>query len=397
MKIAFFTGPLGQPSNTFITNQIIETLTRGHEVHVYSGAPSNYMPGNLMERIPEHLHPKLRVFYLDHQYDPRRFYRLIPYSLRLSQLARDYGISTMRQTCLHIMNFPKESYDVLHAHFGANGRRAAILRRIGYLPNPLITTFHTGRLQRYHKTYPKNYFKIVHEESSVLTVGTQFMRKMLLSTGAPVEKVVKLPMPVNVTDFQYRPPCPGKLLKFITVARLVGWKGHRFAIEALRQFNNINLDWVYTIVGAGIEEARLKEQVAEYGLASKVHFVGAQTSEAVYQLLNEHDILLHPAIEENGVETQGVALIEAAAVGLPIIAFDSGGIPDTVIHEQTGLLLPQRDVDAMVRAMEALRKQPELMQCLSKAAHEHVLRNFNSVEIEAHRMELYHSLLKTGR
>jgi glycosyltransferase involved in cell wall biosynthesis len=85
-------------------------------------------------------------------------------------------------------------------------------------------------------------------------------------------------------------------------------------------------------------------------------------------------VFLHPSVTTplGQVEGWGVALAEAAASGLPVVATRSGGIPDQVVDGVTGLLVDEHDVEGLARAMEELAEDPELRQRMGVAGRANI-------------------------
>ena len=76
-------------------------------------------------------------------------------------------------------------------------------------------------------------------------------------------------------------------------------------------------------------------------------------------------------------ETFGMVFAEAQAMGLPVVSFASGGIPESVAHEKTGLLAPERDWEKLAQYLLQILQSPELWRKFSHAGPEHVRRNFD--------------------
>jgi len=137
---------------------------------------------------------------------------------------------------------------------------------------------------------------------------------------------------------------------FGQVARLTQRKGQIDAIEALARvvpdFPNTNLFFV----GAGRDEAALKDAVSRHGLSNQIHFLGQRLD--VHRVLGGFDACLHPAHHEG----LGIAVLEAMAAGLPTIAARVGGIPEFVHDGETGWLTEAADVDGIAEAMKSVLK-----------------------------------------
>jgi len=155
------------------------------------------------------------------------------------------------------------------------------------------------------------------------------------------------------------------------VGRLDHWgKGHRelfTAMARLRERHPVHA----LIVGSGRREAEVQELAASLGLAGAVHFLGLRRD--VPDLLSAMDILVLPSHTEGF----GLALVEAMAAGLPVIATSVGALPEVVTEGENGLLIPPRDAGALAGALERLLSDPALAQRLGANARTHVREHFS--------------------
>ncbi len=137
---------------------------------------------------------------------------------------------------------------------------------------------------------------------------------------------------------------------FVTAAHLFERKGYHVAIEAFAGLHRRGTRGHYVLVGAGAAtyEQRLRGRCGELGISDVVHFVGFQ--EAVRPYLDAADVYLQPSL----MEGFGIAVIEAMARGCPVIASDTGGLPDIVVAQETGRLVAPGDGAALEQAMVEL-------------------------------------------
>jgi glycosyltransferase involved in cell wall biosynthesis len=135
----------------------------------------------------------------------------------------------------------------------------------------------------------------------------------------------------------------------------VARKGLDCLIEAMSELKKDGA--VLDLVGSGREYQRIARLVADRGLQRHVSMPGYVPSEQLYRYYHRADIFVLPSISESF----GQVLLEAMSSGLPIVASAVGGIPETVRHGRNGLLVPPRDVAALVDAVRWLARNPR--QC----------------------------------
>ena len=158
------------------------------------------------------------------------------------------------------------------------------------------------------------------------------------------------------------------------VARLVRFKGFTFLLEAAEQFLARFPDAHLVIAGDGPEGDDLRRQAAASQFSQRIHMPGALERGEVVQLFAAADLFVNPSIDRpNGfVETLGVVTLEAAAMGVPGVGTRVGGIPETIVDSETGLLVPPSDPDALSQAIGALLDDSERRQNYGQAAQRRV-------------------------
>jgi glycosyltransferase involved in cell wall biosynthesis len=139
-----------------------------------------------------------------------------------------------------------------------------------------------------------------------------------------------------------------------TVGSLVAKKGQKFLIQAFAQFTKKYPLARLEIVGDGPEKASLQEMVYEMQLTKNVSFLGSQKD--VAPIVSKWDVFTLPSISE----TFGIVLLEAMALGIPVIATKVGGIPDIITNGKNGLLVESKDSIALCKAMEKILDHPAM-------------------------------------
>jgi glycosyltransferase involved in cell wall biosynthesis len=162
---------------------------------------------------------------------------------------------------------------------------------------------------------------------------------------------------------------PASAPTIISVGRLVGLKGLRVIVEALADLPDAH----YVAVGEGPERPKLEEQAAHLGVLDRVHFLGGIAHEQLPAVLREADVFVQPSI---GEEAFGIAVIEAMACGLPVVASRNGGMLEIVADGQNGMLAPVRDVPAWREILQALVSDKKRMTELGTRARVHIETNF---------------------
>lgn len=146
-----------------------------------------------------------------------------------------------------------------------------------------------------------------------------------------------------------------------TVARLEPRKGHRYLLEAVAQINKDYPNLRVLLVGDGELKSDLRNLAKELNISSNVIFAGFQKN--IPKILSLLDLFLLPSIEEG----LSFAILEAMALGLPVIATNVGGTPELVQNGETGLLVPAKSSSALASAIARLLGDKEYATALGEA------------------------------
>src|SRR5690606_34658804 len=142
-------------------------------------------------------------------------------------------------------------------------------------------------------------------------------------------------------------------LKLLSIGRAHWIKGYDYALHACKQLKEKDIPFHYIIIGgAGDEE--LQFLVDNLGLKNYVVLERRKPQPEVFNLMQETSLLLMPSLEE-GIPN---VVVEAMAIGLPVISTDCGGVPELITNDKEGWLVPTRDPGAMAEAIEVFANLP---------------------------------------
>ena len=286
------------------------------------------------------------------------------------------------------------------------------LRRLVAVESPHIVHFHTSRahamspwLRRYagraiatrRMDYPLRagpWTNLLYNRSVAAVVAiSEEVRRRLLAAGVRAERV-------RVIHSAVEPPAglPGSAGRAVArqrfgiddalaigvVAALERRKGHDVLFRALARLAEPGgLRFRCLVCGDGSERAALERLARELGIAGCVGFLGEQRQ--VADVLAALDVFVMPSRHEG----LGVAILEAMAMALPVVASAVGGIPEAVAAGRTGLLVPAEDPDALAAAICALGRDRERARRLGSAGRDRVLAEFSMEAMTSRYERLY--------
>jgi glycosyltransferase involved in cell wall biosynthesis len=173
------------------------------------------------------------------------------------------------------------------------------------------------------------------------------------------------------------------------VAQLIPRKGHRYLLEAMpgliRAFPRLHL----LIFGKGALHEKLQRQIEALRLTDNVTLAGFRDD--LPHILPCLDLLVHPAL----MEGLGIALLQAASAGLPIVAVDAGGMPEAVEDGVNGLLVPAGSVEALADALHRLLGDEALRRQMGERGREKMRREFSVDQMVMGNLAVYRELTGT--
>ena len=211
-------------------------------------------------------------------------------------------------------------------------------------------------------------------------------------------KVGATPHPVTIT-----PHAVNGKFKILFVGRHIERKGIRYLIEAAKYLPRDKFE--IRIVGGGDLTEQLKQQAAllderretkdERTQSASIIFTGKLSPEDLANEYRTANVFTLPAIVDSKGDTEGlgVVLIEAMELGLPIVASNVGGIPDVVINGESGILVPEKDPEALADAFKRLEENPSLIEKLLVGARKRINECFTWNGIIERQIDVYNKVI----
>jgi glycosyltransferase involved in cell wall biosynthesis len=245
---------------------------------------------------------------------------------------------------------------LIHAHFASDGLQVADLAR--KLKVPLIVTLH-GADVTVRQNFAPRYNKLWTQASLFICVS-EFIRRKALEAGFPPEKCRVHHIGIDLEKFR-QPTSPRDQKLILFVGRLVEKKGCEVLIRAMEAVRADVPDASLAIIGNGPLRPALTTLAA--GLGVPCQFLGPQPPEVVQSWLRQASIFCAPSQEAANGDSEGLGMVflEAQACGVPVVSTLHGGIPEAVKNGETGLLVPERDPQALAQALLTYLKDPALV------------------------------------
>jgi len=399
-------------SQTFVLSQITGLIDRGYHVEIFAESASagtkihpDIVKYNLLQRtryyremcknMPENrLNRSLKGIGCTIKYLPIKPLTV----LNSLNIFKYHQKSTSFYHLFQIIPFlDKESYDIIHCHFGPSGNHAITLKDLRAITGKIITTFHGYDLTSYVKTHGGQIYRRLFEKGDLFLPISDRWKEKLIRLGCREDKTVVHRMGIDIEKFKFCQRTAGNdtPLKILTVARLVEKKGVEYGIKAVAKVIEQHPKVQYRIAGEGPLKKSLLDLINTLKIGEIVHLLGSKDQNEIIDLMTDSDILLAPSITTKNGDQEGipVVLMEAFSNGLPIISTFHSGIPELIKDGISGFLVPERDVDALKEKIMQLMLKPELRFQMARAGRECIESHYDIGKLNDRLVELYKGLL----
>jgi glycosyltransferase involved in cell wall biosynthesis len=293
--------------------------------------------------------------------------------------------------------------DIIHAHWAFPGGYAASvvskIFRIKY-----VVSIHGGEIPLLKKFsfLQKPVIKSLNKSSQVI-VNSSYSKDELEKMGVRREKIIKINPPPNFVKHcsdkeilkQFRRKFAAENTKIILFCgRLTERKGVDYLIKAFPQLKSKNVHLI--IAGGGGKEEHLKKLVSSLHLENEVTFFGRANDKDLGLLHDISDVFVCPSIIDFQGETEALGLVipEAMESQMPVIGTDVGGIPDIIKNEVNGILVPQKDPNAIANAVDKILDSTEFSTKIIQNSQE-TIKEFAPELIAQKHLQVFQKIIST--
>ncbi|RLD59734.1 MAG: hypothetical protein DRJ01_10915 [Bacteroidetes bacterium] len=409
-KIAVVVASFPAISETFIINHIVELIKQGHNVTIFSDAFNKtgmvhkiVEDYNLIEKTVYRKNPGrgiIRFFKIFIAF----FTHLKYFKVLIKSFSKKYygNYAVKGYFFFEVLPFLKKEYqefDIIHAHFGNVGNKVSMIKNLGLLKGKFVTTFYGHDINDYRQIKSQDNYKMLEKYCDyILFVTSDLLEKYETITNSIIPLTV---LPSNINQKVFVPKkynAEKKKIIFITVGRLIDWKGQNLVIEAMNFLykKNPNVNIKYHIVGAGAqnEDEEWQKKVLYYKLENKIFFFGALSHSEVANKLNEADVfILFGVVDKYGnIDAQANVVQEAQSVGLPVIVSDAGGLPEDMQNNKTGYVVKEKSIEELVNRMLFFYNNPNKIEEMGRKAVDFVKNKYSTKVVFKKLFEIYESL-----
>lgn len=339
---------------------LAERLTwAGHRVTVIAPSADRIAVEEAHGRVRAVLTGERETVFLPDEPYPRFFFAGATYAVRESRSLKLIAAPPELIANIDVL-LSAEDFDLLHLNEPfVPGLGWSALRHAGC---PLVATFHANpeRMRPFWSTRPR--LRRLFDSLDAAIASSSAVRDAAALTFPGAYRVI----PSGVDRELFHPPTSrvDGPLRVAFSAGIERRKGLGVLLRALKLLGDEHGDVVIDVCGGELQERRYRHHVP-LAWENRVHFHGRLPRAQVASLLRRADVFCAPSF---GPETAGVSLLEAMASGATVVASQIPGYDEVVKHEQTGVLVPPRNVRALAAALSRVLRDAELRRCLSARA-----------------------------
>ena len=386
LRIAYILQYFPHLTETFIADEIRAIRGRGVEVRIVSLLPPR--PGPVSPTSRQLLDctwyapgPFSLRLWLDQarflRESPRLYWSLLSTFLRQPYAGNRPALLLLKRIAIFLKAVSTAAYlraapvDLVHAHFAWLPAAAAwISARL--LRVPFTVTVHAFDL--YSKK--NELMPLIAREAAHLIAISEFNRAQLSDLRPNQAEDISvihcgIDLRRSAASAGAAPHTVGeRQLRILSVGSLVAKKGHTFLIAACRLLADQGMDFTCTIIGGGPDESALRRQIQDSQLAGRVILTGALPHDDILAAYRQYDLFVLACVVTHDGDRDGipVVLMEAANAELAAISTYVSGIPELVLQEKTGLLVPPEDPTALADAIRRLASDPGKRRALGRNA-----------------------------
>jgi len=282
-----------------------------------------------------------------------------------------------------------EHVNIVHTHASLSGRIAGrlagcrvILTRHG------LNTNSKGPIKRFLS------YVIARMFTDKIIAISRAVKINLIETGVPADMIKIIHNGIDLSRFELiEPKLRGELglsddIPIIgVVARIVLEKGYEYILKAMPKVLQSFPSTLLVIVGDGPLKAQMQELAVKLGIDRNTVFLGYKRD--IENLIADFDVFVLPSVSEG----LGLSLLEAMALGKPVIATEVGGIPEVVKNGKNGLLVPPRDEEALAMAILKILSSRDFGLRLGQVAKDTVYEKFSAQSMALQTAKLYDDIL----
>lgn len=369
MRIGYVLKRYPRYSETFVVNEILAHEAAGIDIEIFAlrppadthyqniisrvRAPVHYIRKPIQGRMSESLNSLAPTAASYFWAELQESSKVIPQFWEKLAVAQGEQASTVYQAAWLAREICLRDITHLHAHFGTVATSVARLAS-HFTGIPYTFTAHAKDI--FHESVNReDMARKLSDASAVVTVSDYNLKYLQEAYGVAAKGVQRIYNGLDLSQLSYRSPLHRPPL-LVFVGRLIEKKGLLVLVEACAKLKEQGCEFRCQIIGTGSLDEQLQQRIQQLHLDLVVDIIGPRPQNEVFERIQQGAAFVAPYIIGSDGNRDGLptVLLEAMALGTPCVATDVTGIPEIVRHQETGLLVPQNDANALASAMRQL-------------------------------------------
>ncbi|AOW13502.1 colanic acid biosynthesis glycosyltransferase WcaL [Hydrogenophaga crassostreae] len=394
MRVAYFTNQYPKVSHSFIRREILALERQGVEVArlaLRGWSDGLVDPDDLSEREKTHyllrggLGALLPATIRQLLSAPVSFLQGVRMALRLSRLSdrpAPYHLVYLAEACELVHWCRQQGVDHLHVHFGTNPAEVALLARLIGGPAYSFTVHGPDEFDRPLGLHLREKIEAASHVVAISSYGRSQLYRWVGHSHWHKIQVVHCGLETSFFDPPPSQPFPSTP-RLVCVGRLCEQKGQLLLLDAVRRLRDRGEDFHLVLAGDGEMRRELEAFIAQHNLQAQVSITGWISSERVKQEL----LAARTMVLASFAEGLPVVIMEAMALGRPVLTTSIAGIPELVRHGVDGWLVPAGDVEALVETLSSALATPAAqLEQMGLTARARVIER-HSIDTEAAKLK----------
>lgn len=387
IKIGYVLKRYPRYSETFVVNEILAHQAAGVQIDIFSLRPPNddhFQDAIAQVRAPVTYVPIYGLKAADFWVALQDASVELPGVWQALEVARGEDVRDVYQALVLAREVKQRGIGHLHAHFASVATSVARLAAI-FAGVPYTFTAHAKDI--FHESVKADdLHRKLEDAQAVVTVSdynVEYLGNMCDTCSSKIKRIYN---GLHLDQFPYTSPRDRAPL-IVSVGRLVEKKGFSDLVSACALLARKEVEFRCLIIGTGEEEAPLRAQIEQLGLADRIELIGPRPQYDVKRYVGSASVFAAPCVVGADGNRDGLptVLLEAMSLGTPCVSTDVTGIPEVLRDGLTGLMVPQHDPASLADAIELLLNDPQLRVELAANARQLIEDEF-SIEQNARRV-----------
>ncbi|MBI9062173.1 MAG: glycosyltransferase [Marinilabiliaceae bacterium] len=407
IKIAVVTEGFPRVSETFIITHIAALIEAGFDVTVFS---TGYNKAEDIHALFKEYNMKSITQYRQNPHIGIKRYFQIPllflknithWRILLKSFSpRFFGTYALRGYFFYdVLSFITEKkFDIIHSHFGPNASKVGFIRSLGLMKGKHICTFHGHDVTNIKEIKSHYCYQHLKDDLSEAIFVVNYTKKLFAERVKYNYPLLINPVSINTSEIEsksiYRKNIESPL-HIVTAGRLIDCKGQIETTQVCIDLINEGYNIYYHLIGTGENKEIIIKLIRRANCSARIILHDSQPHANLIEIVKTCDVhILFGRKDKNEIiDAQGTVVQEAQATGTPVIVSNGGGLPEGMIANQTGIVVPENDTKALKDSILFFYNNPDKIEKMGIEGRRFVEANYSNEVVYSRLFNIYKQVL----